>query len=119
MQSYSVQAVQRQPVTPSKTVYLIASGDLRQSANEICWAAQQEMESPLTAAVHSRGLSLKRAHQPKRGENYGFFSSQRQEIDVLIKRRAADEAMLAKAAMAERLGRRGNVCGPRKNEKPW
>jgi hypothetical protein len=32
---------------------------------------------------------------------------------------AADEAMLAKAAMADALGMRVNICGTRKNGKPW
>ena len=31
----------------------------------------------------------------------------------------ADRAMLAKAAMAEALGMDVNVCGTRKNGKPW
>ena len=43
-------------------IYLIASGDLRESANRTCEAAQQSMERSLIAAVASLGGEVKRAH---------------------------------------------------------
>ena len=44
----------------TKTVYLFASGDLRLSANQKCWPAQEAMESCLSAAVERFGFELKR-----------------------------------------------------------
>ena len=64
------------------TVALIASGDLRTSANEVCWAAQQEMEKALAKAVQNCGFQLKRAHQPKRGAKHGFIDSQKKGMEV-------------------------------------
>ncbi len=67
------------------TVQLIASGDLRESANRVCWPAQQRMESDLMAAIHSLGYPVERAHafNPTRG--HGFLSSQREGLDVFRK----------------------------------
>ena len=45
-----------------KTILLVANGDLRQSANEVCWPAQHAMEQALTAAVARLGYKLVRAH---------------------------------------------------------
>jgi hypothetical protein len=38
-----------------KKVYLVASGDLRLSVNQNCWAAQEAMEKQVTAAVECEG----------------------------------------------------------------
>ena len=38
-----------------ETVLLVASGDLRQSANEKCWPAQATMEKRLAAALRRHG----------------------------------------------------------------
>jgi len=65
-----------------KTIALIASGDLRTSANEVCWAAQLAMEKELAKAVKSCGFQLKRAHQPKRGSKHGFIDSQKKGMEV-------------------------------------
>ena len=70
----------KKPAT--KTIALIASGDLRTSANEVCWAAQLEMEKELALAVKSCGFQLKRAHQPKRGSKHGFIDSQKKGMEV-------------------------------------
>lgn len=39
-----------------KEVWLVASGDLRLAANQLCWAAQEEMEQQLGRAVKQFGL---------------------------------------------------------------
>ena len=39
-------------------VLLVASGDLRLSANQQCWAAQEEMEAAVSAAVAASGTTL-------------------------------------------------------------
>lgn len=45
-----------------KKVLLVANGDLRLSANQNCWARQEEMEQELTMVLESLGGDLKRAH---------------------------------------------------------
>ena len=46
----------------SKHVYLVASGDLRLTANQECWPAQAKMEEALTTALEGRRLDVVRAH---------------------------------------------------------
>ena len=38
----------------SSTAYLVASGDLRLSANQVCWPAQEAMEKQIVAAFEQR-----------------------------------------------------------------
>jgi hypothetical protein len=66
----------------AKEVYLIASGDLRLSANQKCWPAQQEMERALGKAIADAGYKVIRAHQEQPGAGHGFISSQRQGMTV-------------------------------------
>jgi len=67
---------------PSKPVLLVASGDLRESANRVCWAAQEAMEQALAAAIKCFGRTVQRAHQYHRDRGHGFISSQREGIDI-------------------------------------
>jgi len=39
-------------------VLLITSGDLRLSANQVCWDAQRDMEQALTGAFAQKGIKL-------------------------------------------------------------
>jgi hypothetical protein len=64
------------------TVYLVASGDLRLSANQNCWAAQAAMEKQVTAAVESEGWKVKRGHPYDPVLKHGFLDSQRRGIEV-------------------------------------
>ena len=66
----------------AKTIFLVASGDLRQSANETCWPAQQAMEIALTATVAKLGYKLVRAHPYKPAKKHGFISSQKEGMEV-------------------------------------
>ena len=63
-------------------IYLLASGDLRESANRVCWPAQEAMEKALTGAMAKLGAEIVRAHHydPERG--HGFLSSQRMGLDT-------------------------------------
>ena len=70
-----------QPVAAGE-VLLIASGDLRQSANEVCWPAQAEMEKQLVAAFAAEGFTLRRAHPYDAKLKHGFISNQRMGMDV-------------------------------------
>src|SRR5437867_406837 len=69
----------------SKTVLLVASGDLRSSANEVCWPAQHAMEQALTAAVAKLGYKLVRAHPYKPELKHGFIGSQKEGMEVFSK----------------------------------
>ncbi len=66
----------------SKTILLVANGDLRQSANEVCWPAQKAMELALTAAVAKLGYTLVRAHPYKPKQKHGFISSQKEGMEI-------------------------------------
>jgi hypothetical protein len=61
---------------------LITSGDLRQSANEVCWPAQAALEHNLTEAFAREGVTLKRAFPVDTERGHGFISSQRMGMDV-------------------------------------
>jgi hypothetical protein len=65
-----------------KTVYLVASGDLRESANQVCWPAQSDMEKRLGQAFKALGYTVKRAHEYDPQVEHGFIYSQRQGMDV-------------------------------------
>ena len=65
-----------------KQIQLIASGDLRLSANQVCWPAQAAMEKALGSALESQGYSIVRAHAYDAKMKHGFISSQRQGMDV-------------------------------------
>jgi len=71
--------------TGKKTVLLVANGDLRQSANKVCWAAQEAMEKQLSDAVARFGYKLVRAHPYKPEEQHGFISSQKEGMAVFSK----------------------------------
>jgi hypothetical protein len=71
--------------TPSKTVLLVASGDLRSSANEVCWPGQLAMEKALGRAVARLGYRVVRAHKYKPREKHGFIGSQKEGIDIFSK----------------------------------
>ncbi len=68
---------------PDRVVYLLASGDLRRSANQKCQPAQAEMEAALATAFAAEGVELRRAHplmDPAKG--HGFIDSQRMGLEV-------------------------------------
>jgi hypothetical protein len=66
-------------------IYLVASGDLRLSANQLCWPAQEAAEGALVKAVRQLGSEVVRAHPfiPEKG--HGFIDSQRYGLDVFRK----------------------------------
>jgi hypothetical protein len=82
--------------TPA-TVLLVANGDLRQSANEVCWPAQQAMEEKLQAAVAGRGWRLVRAHPFRPDRQHGFISSQQEGMEVFSHLDPATPLIVAEA----------------------
>ncbi len=79
---YDLPTQRRTPRLKSKTVLLLANGDLRLSANQKCWPAQAEMEQSLTSAVNNAGYDLVRAHAFKSHEQHGFIGSQKEGMTV-------------------------------------
>ncbi len=67
----------------SETIYLIANGDLRVSANQNCWAAQEKVEEAVMAAVRNEGREIRRGHAYNPELKHGFIGSQKQGIEVL------------------------------------
>ncbi len=69
---------------PPKTVVMIASGDLRDSANVTCWPAQQALEAEARAAFEALGWRVERAHgEVSTAEGvHGFISSQKHGREV-------------------------------------
>ena len=65
-----------------KTVYLVASGDLRMSANQVCWPAQEAMEKQVAAAVEREGWKVRRAHPYDPVHKHGFLDSQKHGIEA-------------------------------------
>ena len=63
-------------------VILVASGDLRDSANRVCWPAQHAMETALAAVVESMGHRIVRGHGVDDDAGHGFIRSQKQGIEI-------------------------------------
>jgi hypothetical protein len=63
-------------------IQLVASGDLRLTANQACWPAQAAMEAALSIAIKAEGFHVVRAHQFKTKFKHGFIASQREGIEV-------------------------------------
>ncbi|MCS6834573.1 MAG: fucose isomerase [Anaerolineae bacterium] len=61
---------------------LIANGDLRLSANQVCWATQEAMEQQVIAAFAREGITVKRGHAYDPALKHGFIWNQRMGMDV-------------------------------------
>jgi hypothetical protein len=66
----------------SNDIYLVASGDLRETANRECWPAQADMEAKIGAAFAAEGYKISRAHPYDPQLGHGFIRSQRMGMDV-------------------------------------
>jgi hypothetical protein len=64
------------------TIYLVANGDLRLSANQNCERAQAEMEKMIVAAIQREGGKVKRAHPFIPEKQHGFIDSQKYGMEV-------------------------------------
>ncbi len=80
-----------------QTVYLVASGDLRLSANQVCWPAQEAMENQIFEAVKREGVKIKRAHPYIDEKKHGFIDSQKYGIEVFRKIPADAPVIVAEA----------------------
>jgi hypothetical protein len=66
----------------STPVVLIANGDLRLSANRVCWPAQQQAEEAVMAAIRKLGRDVKRGHPVDAVKGHGFIDSQKYGMEV-------------------------------------
>jgi hypothetical protein len=82
MTQYTIPTLTKPAKPAKKTVTLLASGDLRLSANQTCWPAQQEMEAALTKAIEAEGYKVVRGHKYDPTEKHGFLASQKQGMEA-------------------------------------
>ena len=80
--SYTLPAPATRPTAAPKTAYLVASGDLRPSANTAGWPTQAKMEADVTAAFAGLGWTVQRANPVDPVTGHGFISSQRMGMEV-------------------------------------
>jgi len=71
-----------QSIANLNEIFLLASGDLRLSANQTCWPAQLEMEQQITRVLAAEGWTIKRAHPYDDKLKHGFIWNQRMGMDV-------------------------------------
>jgi len=82
MSKYAIpEVISPEPLVQNEVV-LVANGDLRQSANEVCWEAQAGLERMLTDAFLEEGIKLRRAHPYDSSLKHGFIDGQRKGMDV-------------------------------------
>ncbi|MGA7341991.1 MAG: fucose isomerase [Terracidiphilus sp.] len=82
MSEYAIPVVMNPAALAPDEIVLVANGDLRQSANEVCWPAQATLEKMLSDAFLEEGIKLRRAHPYNPALKHGFISGQRMGMDV-------------------------------------
>lgn len=97
MTSYQLPKVPTDLTLNANTAILVASGDLRLSANQTCWPAQAEMERKLIAAFAKKGVQVLRGHPYNEQEKHGFISSQKMGIEVFQKIHPQQPVIVAEA----------------------
>jgi hypothetical protein len=69
----------------SDAIVLIASGDLRLSANQKCWPAQERVEAAVADAIRKEGRVVERGHAFDPLKQHGFIDSQKYGMAVFRK----------------------------------
>lgn len=85
MTAYTLPSIPEPPAAAANTAYLVASGDLRESANVAGWPTQVELERVLTDAFAAHGWTVVRANDVDPETGHGFISSQRMGLDVFTR----------------------------------
>ena len=80
--TYALPEARQAVSAPERTVFLIPSGDLRESANVPAWPYQQELERIVAGAVVAAGWTVQRAFEPDSELGHGFIRSQRMGMEV-------------------------------------
>ncbi|HVY95229.1 MAG TPA: hypothetical protein VHA14_20860 [Bryobacteraceae bacterium] len=63
-------------------IILIANGDLRLSANRVCWDAQKQTEEAVMNAIRREGHTVRRGHPFDPEKGHGFIDSQAHGLQV-------------------------------------
>ena len=89
-----------------KTAHLIASGDLRLSANQKCWPAQAAMDVPAVDAIEREGWPVRRAHPFDPKKKHVFSDSQKYRMEVFTEAQVLDQCKMyvASVRMADEFG---------------
>ena len=82
MPAYSMPMIEEPRRPEPNEVLLVANGDLRLSANHVCWPAQAEMEAQISKAFAAEGVTVRRAHEYDPELEHGFIWNQRMGMDV-------------------------------------
>jgi hypothetical protein len=82
MTSYLLPTVADRGTVKPQTAYLIASGDLRPSANTAGWPTQVSLEAAVTNVFTELGWTIVRANPIDPATGHGFISSQRMGLEV-------------------------------------
>jgi hypothetical protein len=82
MTEYALPRPLARPQALPRTLYTVASGDLRLSANVSCWPTQEKLERDFAAAAADLGWSVQRGHDFDAQKGHGFIDSQRAGIEV-------------------------------------
>ncbi|WP_448256514.1 fucose isomerase [Microbacterium aurum] len=80
--TYTLPTTAERPAAQPKTVYLITSGDLRESANVAGWPVQAALEAAVTRSLESLGWTVIRPFDVDPETGHGFISSQRMGLEV-------------------------------------
>lgn len=80
--AYALPEIKSPPTIGENEAILIANGDLRLSANQVCWEAQNAMEQTIIAAFAREGITVKRGHDYDPVLRHGFIWNQRMGMDV-------------------------------------
>lgn len=83
--TYTLPAPAQRPALEPRTAYLIASGDLRESANVAGWPTQVQLEAGVTKVVEALGWRVVRANDVDPATGHGFISSQRMGLEVFTR----------------------------------
>jgi hypothetical protein len=82
MTAYTLPPTRNIPTAPAKTAYLVASGDLRLSANLAGWPTQAAVEEAVGAAFAELGWTILRGHSFDPEKGHGFLDSQRAGLEA-------------------------------------
>ncbi len=98
MSSYTLPAPRIAASVAPMTAYLIASGDLRPSANIAGWPTQAQLEADVTDAFEALGWTIVRANPVDEVLGHGFIHSQRHGMEV-FKHIPADAPLIVAEAV--------------------
>jgi hypothetical protein len=96
--TYLFPTTAERPTAAQQTAYLVASGDLRESANTAGWPVQHAMEAAVGRVFEELGWSVQRANPIDSRTGHGFISSQRMGLEV-FKHIPADAPLIVAEAV--------------------